>query len=232
MSLPSFFPANNSNATFKTDPEAEIRFVDYIATLPGLKRYFPSEYSPGYTTEEAQASRSPLAATKERNVDHGRARGIPQTLIRMGVFEPFLFVTMFTGIDLGAPSVLLYGKSGENQLPITSLPYLATALAELVQRDPESLADIYTIVEYGVSGNDAVAALEKATGKKVTVSQQTDEELEEVSKQGPTEALASTTRLKWGTTGWTPENPFNPEGVPRRSVLVAVQDALKTGEGK
>lgn len=65
-------------------------------------------------------------------VDEARHLGLPVTSIHNGVFEHWLFNTEATGIDAYTNTLKLYPGAEEKKEPVTSLPYLAAAIRQIV----------------------------------------------------------------------------------------------------
>lgn len=214
-----------SNASGRTTLAADLVFLDHLATLPSLKRYFPSYFAINYSPSELADNTSDIIKNKLAVNDRARALNIPFTLIGNGLFEPFLTFAAFTGIDIANATVSLYGDAADRKLQITSLPYLASAVGELALKDPAALQPSYTVFEYAASGNEIAKAIEQATGRKVEIKQVTDAEIEGGRKAGDPAALSSTVKVKWGTGEFQAEDAYNPAG-ERKTIALAIKEAV------
>lgn len=225
---PSFLTP--SNASKKTDPASDLAFLSHLASVPTLKRYIPSDFSLNYSASEFAASGSPLKEGKMTAAERARALGIPITVVRNGIFEPFLF-TFFTGVSLPTNErrgrMVLYHDAARNQLPVTSVSYISKALGEMAMMDPRELGESYTVVEYSCTGDEIARAVKDVTGQDLEAAEWTEQDAEDARRAGDPDALAETVRSKWGKTGWGEEkDAFNPAG-PRRTLRDAVVDAVK-----
>lgn len=215
----------DSNASGRTSASADLVLLDHIATLPSLKRYFPSEFSLNYTAAENASTQSHLIQGKVALEARSRTLNIPITLIRNGIFEAYLTYAPFTGLDVPNATLELYSGSAERKIPVTSVPYIAKAVGELVLKDPASLADSYTIVEYSASGDEIAKAIEEETGRKVEIREFSEAQVENGRKSGDPDALSAEVRVKWGKGEWPAEDAYNPAG-ERKTLALTIKDAV------
>ncbi|BEJ13297.1 hypothetical protein CspHIS471_0304710 [Cutaneotrichosporon sp. HIS471] len=209
------------NASSRTDPAVDAAFLSHLANLPKpLKAYIPSDFSLNFTPDETRDVA--FIEGKETLIARARELGIPTTTVHNGTFEPFV-LTPFSGIDIAAGTLTLYGDAENRALPITSPAYLAAAVAEIAQLP--TLESQYTVVEYTATGREIAAALEAAGGKKVVIKTFTPEEAAAAKAAGGLDALSAAVRVKWGKGQWPEPGAYTP-AAPKRDITKAVKDAL------
>lgn len=221
---------NLSNASSHTDLSADLRFLEYLASLPTpLKAYIPSDYSLPYTPADLAVADIELIKNKTEVNERARSLGIPLTTIHNGVFEPFLFYKDFSGVDVNNAKLVLYGDAANQPLPLTSMPYLAAAIGHVVQKAPESLENNFVVIEYTATGKEIAAAVEAASGKTVAMEQWTEEDVERARKSGGPGVLVALIRVKWGKGEFPTRGTIDPD-VPRRGIADAAQDAVNAAK--
>lgn len=167
--------------------------------------------------------------------DEAAALGLPMAVVHNGTFEHWLFRTDATGLDAATNTLKLYPGAESRKLPVTSLPFLAAAVRQIVLDENSGrvrVADVagkrFTVTEYAASGDDIGAALYRRTGLKPKILPLTDSEVEGASALGFEDAIAAGISKAWGTTGFPDDGTiaFAPRGVTPRTLDDTVHDAL------
>lgn len=216
-----------SNAVSKAAPDADIRFLEALSTLPKkLTAYVPSDYSVPWTNGEDDDPANAVVYTKVLAARKAKELGVQLTPVLNGSFEPFTFFPGFVGIWLQENKAKFYGKALENPLPVTSPEYLGAGVAQLVTSPEFTPGKTYTIFEQSWTGRQLVDAIAKAKGAETTLETFTDAELEALRANGPLGVLSGALIKKWGVGEFPEVNPFKPQGLTPRTVADAVASAL------
>ncbi|KAL1406433.1 hypothetical protein Q8F55_008132 [Vanrija albida] len=212
-------------ATYNTTREQDQAFANHLSTLPNRDtfRFFFSDYSVRWTPEEEAT----ITESKFFIRNAARKLGVKVTGIQNGLFEDFFFFPGFVGADAKANTLTTYPGAFDKSFPITSTPWLAEAVAQIVSETPlDQIQDQYTVVETWFSGPQLVEAFTKVHGEKPKVAEYTEEEHAARLAGGGLPALGALLAQKWSGE-FPPGNEFTPRGLTKRTIDQAVATAAK-----
>ncbi|WOO83967.1 uncharacterized protein LOC62_05G007484 [Vanrija pseudolonga] len=213
-------------ATYNTTREQDAAFAKALSTLPNKAsfRFFFSDYSVRWTPEEEAT----ITESKFFIRNTARDLGVKVTGIQNGLFEDFFFFPGFLGPDARANKLTTAPGAFDKSFPITSTPWLAEAVAQIVSETPlDEIKDQYTVVEQWVTGPELVAAFTKVHGEKPKLAEFTPEEDAARIAGGGPPALGVLLGKKWASGVFPPGNEFTPKGLTARTIDQAVETNSK-----
>lgn len=208
-------------ATYNTTREQDAAFAKNLSTLPNKDsfRFFFSDYSVRWTPEEEDT----IIESKFFIRNTARDLGVKVTGIQNGLFEDFFFFPGFLGPDARANTLTTAPGAFENKFPVTSTPWLAEGVAQIVSETPfDQIKDQYTIVEQWFTGPQLVEAFTKVHGAKPKVAEFTPEQDAARIAGGGPPALGVLLGKKWASGVFPPGNEFTPKGLTPRTIDEAV----------
>ncbi|EEA19187.1 hypothetical protein TMatcc_010265 [Talaromyces marneffei ATCC 18224] len=148
------------------------------AIAAGVKVFFPSEY--GIDTSDPSAQEYiPFLADKIQTLDYLKTQQdkISWTAVVSGsMFDWGLDIPGFGGLNVPASTVTIF-DGGDISFEATNLFQVGRAIAKCLKKPDLSKNQYVYVNSFTVTQNRVLAALEKAAGKKFTVSESTVEQL-------------------------------------------------------
>ncbi|EEA18549.1 hypothetical protein TMatcc_011214 [Talaromyces marneffei ATCC 18224] len=182
------------------------KFID-AAISAGVKRFIPSEFSAN-TLSPAVVQLLPVFAQKKEVLDYLKtkeASGLTWTAIWTALFFDQCLTTGFLGFDLPTRTASIW-DGGNSVFTVTNVEQLQRAVIATLERPAETANKNLYIASVETSQNELLAALEKATASKWTVTYTTtDEQVSEgIARLGKGDMTGAFVLVKATSLGNTP----------------------------
>ncbi|WVW83151.1 hypothetical protein I302_105169 [Kwoniella bestiolae CBS 10118] len=185
--------------------------VDALASSKRLKTFIPSDFGVSWTEEESSNPVLPFIKLKTQVVHRALELGIPVTNVRLPLFDELVLGYGKLGMDVKKNKVEVYRNSLINPLRITTLPYLAYALTQLIQ-SPSLIANrTITLYDHSPTGKEIIDVLTKIHGYPTEVTEYTEERYE-ADLGEMRAAIGAAAWKRWGDGVWGEEEKVEVDG--------------------
>ncbi|ORX35015.1 hypothetical protein BD324DRAFT_652735 [Kockovaella imperatae] len=199
----------------------QVPLVNALAKSPDFVTLIPAYYGHSWIPEDLADNPIQAKIFETRIAPKTRATelGISTTMVNTGIFDQMFFALGFVGTNVNTNTVQANEAQLKHKIPITTIPYLAEGIAQIVLQSPESLKDkAFTLVDHWPLGDEVIDALTQVNGSKPTVKDYTDADASALKSNPPIGPGSAAYRRAWTNDKWNYEPEFNVKGFEKVSL--------------
>ncbi|WVR05126.1 hypothetical protein IAU60_002138 [Kwoniella sp. DSM 27419] len=175
--------------------------IDALAGSPTIKTFAHSDFGCNWLPAEMETPTLKILGMKEDVIAHGKAKGVPVTTFRVGLFDDYFFLLKWLGTDIWDNKFLKFRNNLNKPCRISSLAYITYAVTQLVA-NPSQIADrIVQLYDCTPTGQEIIDVLTKVHGQPPLVEEYTEEQYEADMKDQSVAIMAGI-RAKWADQTW------------------------------